>query len=52
MICGISADAIVILVAWMVSTLLLIHDLDVADEERKRVERLYRRQLRRMEGRQ
>lgn len=49
--CGISPDAIVILVAWAVSTLLLVREMDEEDEKRRRVERLYRRQLRRMEGR-
>ncbi len=52
MICGISADALVVLVAWTVSTLLLVREMDEEDEKRRRVERLYRRQLRRMGGRQ
>ena len=50
MICGISADALVVLVAWTVSTLLFVHEMDEEAARMRRAERLYRRHIRRLGG--
>ena len=46
-----SPDALMFFVAWIVYAILQIRDMNEIEAQRRRYERLYKRQLRRMEGR-